>query len=55
VRDGESERGIEKDREGEKGIEVKGSQSKPNPSPSAFPNYVMRACKKGRGTRTVPL
>ena len=32
---------------------MKGTQSKPNPSPNAFPNYGTRACKKRRGTRTV--
>ena len=37
----------ERVRERERG--VKGAQSKPNPSPNAFP----KLCKKGRGTRTV--
>jgi hypothetical protein len=33
-----------------KGIErVKSAQSKPNPLPNAFPNYVTRACKKREG------
>ena len=42
-----------------KGIKrVKGAQSKPNPSPNAFPNlcewFSGRFLLKGRGTRTVP-
>ena len=42
-----------------KGIErVKGAQSKPNPSPDAFPKFCKwfsgRFLLKGRGTRTVP-
>ena len=42
-----------------KGIErVKGAQSKPNPSPNAFPKlcegFSGQFLLKGRGTRTVP-
>ena len=34
--------------------EVKGAQSKPNPSPMLSPNYGTRVLKKGRRMRTVP-
>ena len=51
------ERGRERER-GERDREVKGAQSKPNPSPNAFPKlcewFPGRFLQKGRGTRTVP-
>ena len=43
----EGERGIKREREGETGIErdseVKSAQSKPNPSPNAFPKICLYA------------
>ena len=43
---------------GERYREVKGAQSKPNPSPNAFPKlcewFSGRFLLKWRGTRTVP-
>ena len=47
------------EREGEiRERQVKGAQSKPNPSPNAFPKlsewFSGRFLLKGRGTRTVP-
>ena len=53
------EGGIRDKRErGERDREVKGAQSKPNPSPNAFPKlcewFSGRFLLKGRGTRTVP-
>ena len=52
------ERKRERVKERERKREVKGAQSKPNPSPNAFPKlcewFSGRFLLKGRGTRTVP-